>query len=122
MESLVARLEAVAARLEAQAGAPAPAKGTATQSAASPGTVHPSVAAFDEILTGPLKALTTAAGTLNEPEIADATTLFADAFNAERDPAHGLFTSYFGAEWSDAYLSEFLFALAHESAGDGVVA
>ena len=44
-----------------------------------------------------------------------------DAFNAERDPAHGLFTSYFGAEWSDAYLSEFLFALAHESAGDGVV-
>ena len=84
MESLVARLEAVAARLEAQAGAPAPAKGTATQSAASPGTVHPSVAAFDEILTGPLKALTTAAGTLNEPEIADATTLFADAFNAER--------------------------------------
>ena len=45
-----------------------------------------------------------------------------DAFNAERDPAHGLFTSYFGAEWSDAYLSEFLFALAHESAGDGVVA
>ena len=84
MESLVARLEAVAARLEAQAGAPAPAKGTATPSAASPGTVHPSVAAFDEILTGPLKALTTAAGTLNEPEIADATTLFADAFNAER--------------------------------------
>ena len=74
MESLVARLEAVAARLEAQAGAPAPAKGTATPSAASPGTVHPSVAAFDEILTGPLKALTTAAGTLNEPEIADATT------------------------------------------------
>ena len=45
-----------------------------------------------------------------------------DAFNAERDPAHGLFTSYFGAEWSDAYLSEFLFALSHESAGDGVVA
>jgi len=45
-----------------------------------------------------------------------------DAFNAERDPAHGLFTSYFGEEWSDAYLSEFLFALAHESAGDGVVA
>ena len=44
-----------------------------------------------------------------------------DAFNAERDPAHGLFTSYFGAEWSDAYLSEFLFALSHESAGDGVV-
>jgi adenylyl cyclase-associated protein len=84
MESLVARLEAVAARLEAQAGAPAPAKGTSTPSAASPGTVHPSVAAFDEILTGPLKALTTAAGTLNEPEIADATTLFADAFNAER--------------------------------------
>jgi 15,16-dihydrobiliverdin:ferredoxin oxidoreductase len=44
-----------------------------------------------------------------------------DAFNAARDPAHGLFTSYFGEEWSDGYLGEFLFALAHESEGDGEV-
>ena len=32
-----------------------------------------------------------------------------DIYNAERDPAHGLFTSYFGKEWSDRFLQEFLF-------------
>ena len=32
-----------------------------------------------------------------------------DIYSAERDPAHGLFTSYFGKEWSDRYLREFLF-------------
>ena len=35
-----------------------------------------------------------------------------DAFNAERDPAHGLFTSYFGAEWANDYVHDFLFKLA----------
>jgi len=32
-----------------------------------------------------------------------------DIYSAERDPAHGLFTSHFGKEWSDRYLHEFLF-------------
>jgi len=32
-----------------------------------------------------------------------------DAYSAERDPAHGLFTSHFGKTWSDRFLHEFLF-------------
>ncbi len=32
-----------------------------------------------------------------------------DLYSAERDPAHGLFTSHFGKSWSDRFLSEFLF-------------
>ncbi len=32
-----------------------------------------------------------------------------DQYSAERDPAHGLFKSYFGAEWADRFLYEFLF-------------
>ena len=32
-----------------------------------------------------------------------------DCYSAERDPAHGLFSSYFGAEWSEQFLHEFLF-------------
>ena len=32
-----------------------------------------------------------------------------DIYSAERDPAHGLFTSHFGSEWSDRFLHEFLF-------------
>ncbi len=32
-----------------------------------------------------------------------------DQYSAERDPAHGLFTSYFGKKWSDRFLKEFLF-------------
>ncbi len=32
-----------------------------------------------------------------------------DWYSAERDPAHGLFSSYFGAEWSERFLHEFLF-------------
>jgi len=32
-----------------------------------------------------------------------------DEYNSERDPAHGLFVSYFGKEWSDRFLHEFLF-------------
>ena len=32
-----------------------------------------------------------------------------DRYSAERDPAHGLFSSYFGAEWSEKFLYEFLF-------------
>ncbi|MEO1590199.1 MAG: 15,16-dihydrobiliverdin:ferredoxin oxidoreductase [Cyanobacteria bacterium J06632_22] len=32
-----------------------------------------------------------------------------DQYSAERDPAHGLFSSYFGSDWSDRFLHEFLF-------------
>ena len=32
-----------------------------------------------------------------------------DIYNSERDPAHGLFKSYFGKDWSDSFLNEFLF-------------
>ena len=32
-----------------------------------------------------------------------------DIYSAERDPAHGLFTSHFGKQWSDRFLHEFLF-------------
>ena len=32
-----------------------------------------------------------------------------DQYSAERDPAHGLFSSYFGQEWADKFLYEFLF-------------
>ena len=32
-----------------------------------------------------------------------------DQYSADRDPAHGLFSSYFGAEWSENFLYNFLF-------------
>lgn len=32
-----------------------------------------------------------------------------DVYSAERDPAHGLFTSHFGKDWSNRFLHEFLF-------------
>jgi 15,16-dihydrobiliverdin:ferredoxin oxidoreductase len=35
-----------------------------------------------------------------------------DQYNAERDPAHGLFVQYFGNEWSEKFIDEFLFELS----------
>ncbi|CAM9821352.1 unnamed protein product [Discosporangium mesarthrocarpum] len=35
-----------------------------------------------------------------------------DQYNAERDPAHGLFVKYFGEGWSNAFMDDFLFALS----------
>ena len=32
-----------------------------------------------------------------------------DQYSAERDPAHGLFSSYFGKDWANRFLHEFLF-------------
>ncbi len=32
-----------------------------------------------------------------------------DIYSAEKDPAHGLFVSYFGQDWTDRFLQEFLF-------------
>ena len=36
-----------------------------------------------------------------------------DQYSAERDPAHGLFSSYFGQEWANRFLHEFLFEDSH---------
>eukprot|EP00617_Octactis_speculum_P023913 CAMPEP_0185765514 /NCGR_PEP_ID=MMETSP1174-20130828/30481_1 /TAXON_ID=35687 /ORGANISM="Dictyocha speculum, Strain CCMP1381" /LENGTH=251 /DNA_ID=CAMNT_0028448693 /DNA_START=167 /DNA_END=922 /DNA_ORIENTATION=+ len=33
-----------------------------------------------------------------------------DQYNSERDPAHGLFTSYFGEPWANDFVHDFLFA------------
>ena len=35
-----------------------------------------------------------------------------DVFNAARDPAHGLFTSYFGEDWANDFVHDFLFESA----------
>jgi 15,16-dihydrobiliverdin:ferredoxin oxidoreductase len=32
-----------------------------------------------------------------------------DQYSADRDPASGLFSSYFGHEWAERFLYEFLF-------------
>lgn len=32
-----------------------------------------------------------------------------DQYSADRDPAHGLFSSYFGTEWAEKFLYDFLF-------------
>jgi 15,16-dihydrobiliverdin:ferredoxin oxidoreductase len=37
-----------------------------------------------------------------------------DVYCAERDPAHGLFTSHFGKAWSDRFLHEFLFPASQQ--------
>ena len=44
-----------------------------------------------------------------EPEEVARLQVAYDVYSAERDPAHGLFTSHFGKEWSDRFLHEFLF-------------
>jgi len=35
-----------------------------------------------------------------------------DKYSAEKDPAHGLFSGFFGKEWSDKYMKQFLFPLS----------
>ena len=37
-----------------------------------------------------------------------------DKYSYEKDPAHGLFSGFFGKEWSDKYMKEFLFPLSLE--------
>ncbi len=32
-----------------------------------------------------------------------------DIYSSERDPAHGIFSSYFGKDWADRFMKEFLF-------------
>jgi len=50
-----------------------------------------------------------ASGTGLEPEAVARLQDTYDSYSAERDPAHGLFTSHFGKAWSDRFLEEFLF-------------
>ncbi len=38
-----------------------------------------------------------------------------DKYSAEKDPAHGLFSGFFGKEWSDNYMKDFLFPLSLEN-------
>ena len=38
-----------------------------------------------------------------------------DKYSAEKDPAHALFSGFFGKEWSEKYLKEFLFPLSLEN-------
>jgi 15,16-dihydrobiliverdin:ferredoxin oxidoreductase len=49
------------------------------------------------------------AGSSLDPEEVARLQVAYDIYSAERDPAHGLFTSHFGKEWSDRFLQEFLF-------------
>ena len=37
-----------------------------------------------------------------------------DKYSAEKDPAHGLFSGFFGKDWSEKYIKEFLFPLSSE--------
>ena len=50
-----------------------------------------------------------------QPEEVKRLQIAYDQYSAARDPAHGLFISYFGKQWSDRFLSEFLFPLGMES-------
>ena len=53
-----------------------------------------------------------AAPSLLPPEQVAELQVAYDRYSAERDPAHGLFTSHFGKAWSDRFLHEFLFPSA----------
>ncbi len=37
-----------------------------------------------------------------------------DKYSAERDPAHGLFSGFFGRNWSEKFLQDFLFPLSKD--------
>ena len=49
------------------------------------------------------------APSLIQPEEVKRLHVAYDQYCSHRDPAHGLFTSYFGQTWSDRFLKEFLF-------------
>ena len=40
-----------------------------------------------------------------------------DTYSAERDPATGLFTAMFGAEWAEDFVHDFLFSMSERSEG-----
>ena len=83
MDALVARLEVVTARLEAQAGGgPVPVASQPSAAPAAAGANPASVSAFADVLSGPLAKLITLSKPLGE-EIVEVTTVFADAFTKE---------------------------------------
>ena len=41
-----------------------------------------------------------------------------DVYNAKKDPAIGIFNSYFGTSWSDSYVHDFLFDLSRADLDD----
>ena len=51
---------------------------------------------------------------INSIEVMRLQSLY-DQYGLERDPAHGLFTSFFGKDWSDRFLNEFLFPSVNNS-------
>ncbi|CAI5519329.1 unnamed protein product [Closterium sp. Naga37s-1] len=85
MDVLVARLEAAVARLEAslpsQSSTATSAPAASTSAAASD---HPSVVAFDAILTANLQKVTAAAEKVGSAEVTAATKVLAEAFEAEK--------------------------------------
>ena len=84
--------------------------------------------AYQEYLTayldhiGDMKNLDVLGGSNNEEEEEEEEGLVAslvrgqqmdyDQYSADRDPAHALFKSYFGDEWADDYMHDFLFTMA----------
>lgn len=73
--------------------------------------------AFHEYLSTYVSILlaATAEGGDNSPEararILDRHRAY-DQYNAERDPAHGLFRNYYGEEFSEEFMDKFLFELS----------
>ena len=43
-----------------------------------------------------------------------------DQYSADHDPAHALFTSYFGADWADEYVHDFLFDMSERKEKEAV--
>ena len=82
MDALVARLEAVTARLEAQAGGSPVASPPPSSAPAAPGAVPASVSAFDALLSGPVAKLAALAKPLGD-DISAATDAFREAFERE---------------------------------------
>eukprot|EP00611_Tribonema_gayanum_P016923 TRINITY_DN2940_c0_g1_i1.p1 TRINITY_DN2940_c0_g1~~TRINITY_DN2940_c0_g1_i1.p1 ORF type:complete len:394 (-),score=99.99 TRINITY_DN2940_c0_g1_i1:356-1537(-) len=75
--------------------------------------------AFSEYLSEYVEMLSKAPR-VSTPEFRDAVlerhTAY-DQYNAERDPAHGLFVQYFGHEWSEKFMDDFLFELSTRPEG-----
>lgn len=78
--------------------------------------------AFDEYLTFYLAEVQAAAKHGGDPspearsKIIDRHRAY-DQYNAERDPAHGLFRNYYGEAFSEQFMDEFLFELSTRPEG-----
>lgn len=78
--------------------------------------------AFEEYLTTYISDLRAAAAAGGDPSpeararVLDRHRAY-DQYNAERDPAHGLFRNYYGETFSEEYMDEFLFELSTRPEG-----